>query len=100
VASTRRVPSIPLPTAIEGGVPDYVTANWWGLAAPRNTPQPALDRIYRAVTAAVTDPSMAKRLDELGYVPGGEPPEKFAGEVKAEAKLWAETISRGKLAVQ
>ena len=100
VASEKRVPSIPLPTAIESGVPDFVTSNWWGLAAPRATPQPVQDRIYRAVVAALADPGIAKRLEELGYVPRGEPSRKFRDEVDAEAKVWSETISRGKLAVE
>jgi len=100
VASPQRVPGIPLPTAIESGVPDFVTSNWWGLAAPHGTPPPVLDRIYRAVATSLADPAMAKRLNELGYVPRGEPSQKFRNEVDAEAKIWAETISRGKLAVE
>ena len=36
----------------------------------------------------------------LGFVPGGETPQKFLDEAKAEAKIWAETISRGKLAIE
>jgi tripartite-type tricarboxylate transporter receptor subunit TctC len=100
VASEKRVPSIPLPTAIESGVPNFVTSNWWGLAAPRATPQPVQDRIYRAMVAALADPGIAKRLDELGYVPRGEPSRTFRDEVDAEAKVWAETISRGKLAIE
>jgi tripartite-type tricarboxylate transporter receptor subunit TctC len=100
VASEKRVPSIPLPTAIESGVPNFVTSNWWGLAAPRATPQRVQDRIYRAVVAALADPGIAKRLDELGYVPRGEPSRTFRDEVDAEAKVWSETISRGKLAVE
>jgi tripartite-type tricarboxylate transporter receptor subunit TctC len=99
VASDKRVPSIPLPTAIESGVPNYVTSNWWGLAAPRATPQPVQDRIYHAVVAALADTGIAKRLDELGYVPRGEPSRTFRDEVDAEAKIWAETISRGRLAI-
>jgi tripartite-type tricarboxylate transporter receptor subunit TctC len=99
VASDKRVPSIPLPTAIESGVPNYVTSNWWGLAAPRATPQAVQDRIYHAVVAALADTGIAKRLDELGYVPRGEPSRTFRDEVDAEAKIWAETISRGRLAI-
>jgi tripartite-type tricarboxylate transporter receptor subunit TctC len=100
VASRERIPNIPLATATENGVPDYVTSNWWGLAAPQGTPQPVLDKIYRALVAALADPTMAQRLTELGFVPGGEPPRKFLDDAKAEAKVWAETISRGKLAIE
>jgi tripartite-type tricarboxylate transporter receptor subunit TctC len=100
VASARRVPSIPLQTAIEGGVPNYVTSNWWGLAAPQGTPQPVLDRIYRAITTALADATVLRRLDALGFVAGGDPPTKFLEDSNAEARVWAETISLGKLAIK
>jgi tripartite-type tricarboxylate transporter receptor subunit TctC len=100
IASEKPVPGIPLPTAIEAGVPGYVTSNWWGLAAPQATPQPVLDRLYRAFAAAVADATVRSRLDELGFIPGGGAPASFLADTRAEAKIWAETISRGKLAVE
>jgi tripartite-type tricarboxylate transporter receptor subunit TctC len=99
IASEQRVAGIPLPTAIESGVPGYVTSNWWGLAAPQGTPQPVVDRIYRAFAAALADATVQARLDDLGFVPGGSAP-SFLADTKAEAKVWAETISRGKLAIE
>jgi tripartite-type tricarboxylate transporter receptor subunit TctC len=100
VASRERVPNVPLPTAIESGVPDYVASNWWGLAAPRGTPRPVIDKIHRAAVAALADPAIRQRLDELGFVPGGDAPQKFLDDCKAEAEVWAETISRGKLTIE
>jgi tripartite-type tricarboxylate transporter receptor subunit TctC len=99
VASPERLPGIPLPTAIEAGVSGFVAANWWGLAAPRETPQPVLDKLYRATRAALADARVRSRLDELGFVPGGEAPAAFLEQTRAEAKAWAETISRGRLAI-
>ena len=86
--------------AIESGVPDYVASNWWGLAAPRGTLQQIVERIHRALTAALADPTIRQRLDELGFVPGGDAPQSFLDESKAEAQVWAETINRGKLAIE
>jgi tripartite-type tricarboxylate transporter receptor subunit TctC len=100
VAGRERVPNVPLPTAIESGVPDYVASNWWGLAAPRGTPQPVVDKIHRALTTALTEPTIRQRLDELGFVPGGEAPQEFLEASKAEAQVWAETIRLGKLAIE
>jgi tripartite-type tricarboxylate transporter receptor subunit TctC len=100
VASKERVPNVPLPTATESGVPGYVTSNWWGLAAPQGTPQPALDKIYRALLAALADKEAQQRLGELGFTASGEPPQRFLEDTKAEAKVWAETINRGNLAIE
>jgi tripartite-type tricarboxylate transporter receptor subunit TctC len=100
VASRERVPNVPLPTAIESGVPDYVASNWWGLAAPRGTPQPTVDKLHRAAVAALADPAIRQRLDDLGFVPSGDAPQKFLDGCKAEAQVWSETISRGKLTIE
>ena len=100
VASEKRLPNLPdVPTASESGVPGYVAENWWGLAAPKGTPQPVIDALHDAVKAALQDPAVTKKLGELGFLPGGEPPAQFAKDAKAEADIWRETVAKGKLAV-
>jgi tripartite-type tricarboxylate transporter receptor subunit TctC len=100
VASARPVPGIPLPTAIESGVPDYVASNWWGLAGPKATPQPIINRLYRAVTVALADPAVQAGLDKIGFLGVGNSPQAFIDDAQLEAKVWSETISRGHLAVE
>ena len=50
--------------------------------------------------AALKDAAVVKKLDELGFLPGGETPAQFAQSAKAEAAIWAETVAKGKLAVE
>lgn len=101
VASEKRLPNVPdLPTANESGVPGFIAENWWGLAAPKGTPQAAIEAIYAAAVAALQDPAVLKRLDEMGFLPGGQPPAQFAQDAKKEAAMWAETVAKGKLAVE
>ena len=39
ITSAKRSPLMPeLPTMIEAGLPDFVTATWFGLLAPAGTP--------------------------------------------------------------
>ncbi len=100
VAAEKRLPNVPdVPTANESGVPGYVAENWWGLAAPKGTPQAAIDTIHAAVKAALQDEAVAKKLAELGFLPGGETPAQFAKNAKAEADIWRDTVAKGKLAV-
>jgi tripartite-type tricarboxylate transporter receptor subunit TctC len=100
VASDKRLPNAPdVPTASESGVPGYIAENWWGLAAPKGTPQPVIDALHGAVKAALQDPAVAKKLEELGFLPGGETPAQFAKDAKAEADTWRETVAKGKLAI-
>jgi tripartite-type tricarboxylate transporter receptor subunit TctC len=100
VASEKRLPNVPdVPTANESGVPGYIAENWWGLAAPKGTPQAAIDTLHAAVKTALQDPAVEKKLTELGFLPGGETPAQFAKNAKAEAEIWRETVAKGKLAV-
>jgi tripartite-type tricarboxylate transporter receptor subunit TctC len=46
VAAADHVASIPLPTVLESGLPNYVASNWWALAAPKASPKEILFRIY------------------------------------------------------
>ena len=100
VASEQRLPNVPnIPTASESGVPGFVADNWWGLAAPRGTPQAVIDTLYAAVSAALQDPAVRKKLDDMAFLPGGEAPAKTAEAMKAEAETWEATVAKGKLAV-
>ena len=58
-----------------------------------------IDALHAAVVAALNDPAIVKKLDDLGFLPGGEPPAQFAESAKKEAAIWEATVAKGKLAV-
>ncbi|HVO90343.1 MAG TPA: tripartite tricarboxylate transporter substrate binding protein, partial [Casimicrobiaceae bacterium] len=48
VTGAKRSPQLPdVPTMMESGVPGYEAYVWMGLLAPKGTPQPIIDRLYR-----------------------------------------------------
>lgn len=60
VSTDKRVPAMPdVPTLKESGI-DVVMTQWYGLAAPRGTPQPVIDRITRAVDEARKQPELQR----------------------------------------
>jgi tripartite-type tricarboxylate transporter receptor subunit TctC len=44
-------------------------AIWHGFYAPKGTPRPVLDRLSRALQAALRDERTVRRLAELGTAP-------------------------------
>jgi tripartite-type tricarboxylate transporter receptor subunit TctC len=65
-----RVASLPdLPTAAEGGLPGFEVSVWHGLYAPRGTPQPVIERLSRALQAALRDERVVTRFRDLGTEP-------------------------------
>ncbi len=60
VSTDKRVPSLPnVPTLKESGI-DVVMSQWYGLVAPKGTPQPVIDRLTQAVRQALQSPELLK----------------------------------------
>jgi putative tricarboxylic transport membrane protein len=92
VSAPERLTMLPdVPTAKEMGL-NYEMSIWAGIFAPKATPKPIIDKLAGALDKALDDPTVAKRLAELGgTIPakGERTPEKFDAFVKAEIARWA-----------
>jgi tripartite-type tricarboxylate transporter receptor subunit TctC len=61
VTSAKRLVGAPdVPTAIESGMPDLLYEAWFGLFAPKPTPEPIVERIAQATRVAMTDPVLVE----------------------------------------
>ena len=58
-----------MPTSAQGGLPGFEVSVWHGLYAPRNTPRPVVERLNRALLAALADPNHVRRFADLGTTP-------------------------------
>ena len=93
VAAPQRLPGLPdVPTTAEAGFPQFKASNWWGLAAPKGTPRPIIERLNREIAAALTEPGLKARFEEAGLVPAASSPEAFAARIREDAALWQKTI--------
>jgi tripartite-type tricarboxylate transporter receptor subunit TctC len=96
VTSAARSPMLPdVPTTAEAGLPDFKLTVWYGLSAPKGTPAPIVDRLNRALSAAMDDPTVVKRFADLGYdVVSAQQrsPAAFEGFMRKEVDLWAKVL--------
>jgi tripartite-type tricarboxylate transporter receptor subunit TctC len=70
VTTRERVAALPdMPTAGEAGLPNFEVSVWHGLYTPRTTPRPIVDRLNRALLAALRDETIARRFADLGTAP-------------------------------
>ena len=92
VSSPQRLATLPdVPTAKELGV-DYDMNIWAGIFAPKGTPAEIIDKLADALDKSLDDPSVQKRLADLGGgvpVKGERTPAKFDAFVKAEIARWS-----------
>jgi tripartite-type tricarboxylate transporter receptor subunit TctC len=101
VATTKRVPMLPdVPTVIESGFLGFIAANWWGMAVPKHTPEPAIRVLDAALAEALRDPTVIERFKSLGMLIPSETREQFGAELKSEAELWSQTIRQGKITIE
>ena len=85
VTSTRRLGLLPqYPTVAELGYPDYESGFWHGLLVPAKTPREIIIPLRNAAVQVFTQPAVAQRLVELGYVSYGTTPEEFGVYLKSE----------------
>jgi tripartite-type tricarboxylate transporter receptor subunit TctC len=94
--STRRAAVLPeLPTALEQGLADVDADGWNALFLPKGTPEPIIRRLNFAVGDALSNPALARRMEELGLTvppPERRTPEHLAKLLRAEIEKWAPPI--------
>jgi tripartite-type tricarboxylate transporter receptor subunit TctC len=89
VAAPERIALAPeLGTLRENGV-DLVAGPWYGVVAPRGTPQPIVDLLNRDITALVQSPDMREKLTARGMVVEALAPSAFAAVIKADIEKWS-----------
>ncbi|OAF19389.1 Bug family tripartite tricarboxylate transporter substrate binding protein [Bradyrhizobium neotropicale] len=86
VTSQKRLGGAPdIPTVIEAGMPDLGYAGWFGLFAPKATPDAIVYRISAATRAAMADPALQETYRSQGMEPDADSsPEKFQQLVEDE----------------
>src|SRR5262249_10965760 len=100
-ATEKRLPMLPqVPTVIESGFAGFTAANWWGMAAPKDTPVEIIDTLRQALHEALSSPAVVDRFRAMGLVAPQGTREEFVASLHAQAALWSEVIQRGKIAIE
>ena len=82
----KKSPILPdLPTIGEA-VPGYVATNWWGVVAPKGTPQPIVDKLHAAVAEVLKSAETKKYLDNEGAAPVTMSAPEFGKFIEAEIR--------------
>ncbi len=93
VATPERNPSLPdVPTTAEAGLPEFQAQAWNAIFAPKGTPAPIVAKLNAAISKALDDEGVRKRLLELGSViptPAQRTPESLKNLVDSEITKWS-----------
>jgi tripartite-type tricarboxylate transporter receptor subunit TctC len=73
ITGPKRTPALPsVPTLAEAGLP-FDSVGWYGVFAPRGTPEPIVERLNAAFVAAVNRPKVQESLLSGGSLPINPP---------------------------
>jgi tripartite-type tricarboxylate transporter receptor subunit TctC len=92
VTTAARAESLPDIPTIGDTIPGYEASSWAGLGAPRGTPPAAIETLRREVAAALADPAIRVRLNDLGSAPWPLGPDAFGAYIAAETEKWAKVV--------
>ncbi|WP_151637926.1 Bug family tripartite tricarboxylate transporter substrate binding protein [Noviherbaspirillum aerium] len=95
ITGSQRNPQLPdVPTFAESGFKDIDLKSWFGMFAPKNTPQAIVDKLSRDIASVVADPSVQQRLKELGAEPIGNRHEEFQAFVNSDIERWRTLVQK------
>lgn len=90
VSTVKRSAAFPnVPTMQEAGVADFEVDSWYAMFVPAKTPKPFIERLNKAMNAAIADPEVKEKLLAQGSEGVGGNPELLTRTVKAELAKWA-----------
>jgi tripartite-type tricarboxylate transporter receptor subunit TctC len=92
VTSAKPLPLFPDLPPVANFVPGYEAFAWQGLMAPKGTPPEIITRLNTELNAALADPKMRKRIDDLGGIPMPMTPDQFGKLIVAEMEKWGKVI--------
>lgn len=81
-----------VPTMAEQGFAEAQVTPWFGVVVPKGTPEPIVERISKALEAALATADVPQRLDVAGCEAKSAPRQAFADIIKADVAVWAKVV--------
>jgi tripartite-type tricarboxylate transporter receptor subunit TctC len=92
VTTRDRSETMPDVPPISDTLPGYETSSFYGVGAPRDTPQAIVDLLNREINAALADPTIKQRLGELGAIPIAGDATQFGAMLATETERWRKVV--------
>jgi len=87
VTSKERTPLAPnIPTSAEVGLKDFNLSSWYGVWAPKDTPEAVVNKLAAGMAAVSKDKGFIEKTTSLGIVPTARGPKEFAAFIKQEVE--------------
>lgn len=89
----QRISQLPeVPTLGELGVKDFVVSQWFSLVGPADMPDAIADQLSKAVAAALDDPAVRQRFNEIGFTAGASTPAGLREKMVHDDTMWQKVV--------
>jgi tripartite-type tricarboxylate transporter receptor subunit TctC len=91
----ERDPLLPdVPTAKEGGFPQYVVTSWNGVAGPAGLPPEIVETLNREINRALAAPDLQEKARQLGIQARASTPQQMHDRMAADVVKWRDVIDK------
>jgi tripartite-type tricarboxylate transporter receptor subunit TctC len=92
VTTATRAEVLPDVPAMGEFLPGYEASQWYGIGAPKNTPNEIVDKLNKEINAGLADPKIKARLADLGGRPLVGSPAGFGKLIAEETEKWGKVV--------
>jgi tripartite-type tricarboxylate transporter receptor subunit TctC len=92
VTTATRSPMLPDVPALSETLSGYEASAWFGIGAPKRTPEEIVERLNKGVNVSIADPKLKARLADLGGTVLGGSPADFGKLIFDETRKWSNVI--------
>lgn len=97
VATPRRLSWMPdVPTVAEF-VPGFESNAWFGVLAPKGTPDAIVKRLHEAIATAVARPDVRKLIESKMAEPRSSTPQELEALIQREIQQWQPVVSKNNI---
>jgi tripartite-type tricarboxylate transporter receptor subunit TctC len=100
VTSTARLPNYPDTPTVAETIPDFTSSGWSILVAPKGTPPDIVGKINGDLHAALANPEVVKKFEQLGNYTRPMTPPQLADFVRDEREIWQPIVRQIGIAAQ
>lgn len=95
IATKERSKLLPdVPTMAEAGVPNFVVFGWYGVLAPKGTPQPVLDKLSKTFMEMAREPEFRELMASRGLDAVGSSPAELGQLIDSETRRWRSVVQK------
>lgn len=97
VATSKRVSWMPDVPAIAEFIPGFESNAWFGVLAPKGTPDAVIKRLNEVIVTAVARPDVRKLIEAKMAEPRSSTPQELESLIQREIQQWQPVITRNNI---